>query len=72
MVSELALEVGGFILGDGFLGSEAVEHGAYGAELGLGFGFVGELAQVANSVTSRFGVVAVAQATALGLADAFE
>ena len=72
VVSELALEVGGFILGDGILGSETVEHGAHGAELGLGFSFVGELAEVANGITGSFSVITVAQTAARGLADAFE
>ena len=72
VLGELALEVGGFVLADGFLGGETVKHGAYGAQLGFGFSLVGDATQCANGIAGRLGVVAVVQATSLSLADSFD
>ena len=71
VVCELALEICGFIFGDRFFRSKAVEHGADGAQLGFSFCLVGEFAQIANCVTGGLGVVTVAQTAALCLADSF-
>ena len=63
VVSELALEVGCFILRDALLGSEAVKHSGDLDKCGLCFSLVSHLAKIAHGVAGSLCVVAVAEST---------
>lgn len=64
MLCQFALQVGSLVLGDGLFGGKAVEQRAYFAVASFGSSLVGHLAEVADSVAGRLGIVAVAQAAA--------
>jgi len=71
-LASLLLRLAALFLLIAFLEARRSSMVAYGAQLCLGLGLVGEATESANGVTSCLGVIAVAQATGLCLADAFE
>ena len=62
-MSQLALEIGGFVLGDGLLGSETVKHCTYLAECCFSLSLVSHFAKIADGVAGSLCIVTVAKST---------
>jgi len=72
LLGQLRLEVGGFVLADDVLSGQLVEHGSDTLEVLGSLGLVSLLAQVAHCVAHGLGIVTVAEAASLGLADSLD
>ncbi len=72
MESQFALKVRSLVLGDSFLSSKAVEHRHNLNIRFLCLCFIGHFAEAAHSVAGCFCIIAIAEATALCLANALQ
>ena len=72
VTGELALEVGSLVLGDGLLGSEAVEHGRNLDVNSLSFSLVSHCTKFAHGVAGILCIITVAEAAALRLTNSLK